>query len=106
MKKLLFVLLMVFSTGVFAQHGHHSGHYGHRGGHWNNGYWIVPAIIGGIIVYEVTKPPIVVAAPQPTPIYAQPQVICVTPQVAYFNRVWAKDSIGRDVMVDQFAGCH
>ena len=46
----------------FPNHGlRHGGHHHHHHGHWrrhhNHWQWVVPAIIGGIIVYEVTKPP-------------------------------------------------
>lgn len=71
MRYLLGIALLVFSTTVFAQHGHghrghHHGHWRHHGGGW---HWVVPAIIGGVIVYEVTKP-----APPPQ------QVVVIQPQ--------------------------
>jgi hypothetical protein len=55
MKKLLLVLALL-PTLVFAQHYHHHGfqgpHWRYQGGTWN---WMVPAIIGGVVVYETTK---------------------------------------------------
>ena len=82
MKKL--IAMFVLSAGLgscavpaFAQH-HHGGHY--RGGY--NWGWVAPAVIGGAIVYGITRPPVyvqqppVVVNPQPNQIivpYAAPQ---------------------------------
>jgi hypothetical protein len=44
-------------------HGHvvHSSHWRHHSGGWN---WMVPAIIGGAVVYSATRPdPVVVQQP-------------------------------------------
>ena len=54
MKKLIAIFLLMLSASAFAQHhghwrGPHSGHWHHSRG------WIVPAIIGGVITYEITK---------------------------------------------------
>lgn len=73
MKKLLAVLLLTVSVSAFAQH-HHHGHHGywrHHGG--NNWVWVAPALIGGIIGYEISRsqPPVV----QPPVIVQQPQVV-------------------------------
>jgi hypothetical protein len=55
MKKILFSLLLLATPLAFAQHWHH----GHNHGQWryaNNGWnWVVPAIVGGVLVYEVSK---------------------------------------------------
>ncbi|TFG95162.1 hypothetical protein E4H12_13875 [Candidatus Thorarchaeota archaeon] len=65
MKKILFVLMVLFTTAAFAGGGHghrnygHGGHGGH-GGHWkqhsNAWVWVVPAIVGGMIVFQATRP--------------------------------------------------
>lgn len=90
MKKLLVLMLLAFSASAMAQHqghgsgfrhGHgfkhgHSWHGGHGGhGHWPRGHsgawnWAVPAAIGGLIIYEATRQPIVV---QPNPVIIQQQ---------------------------------
>jgi hypothetical protein len=66
MKKLL-VILAVFVTAAQAGPWHHSSRP-------NQTYWIAPAIIGGIIGYELSRPhytpPSVYVAPQP--VYVQP----------------------------------
>lgn len=55
MKKIIFSLMMIATPLAFAQHHWH----GHNHGHWryaNNGWnWVVPAVVGGVLVYEVTK---------------------------------------------------
>ena len=61
MKRILLVILMTITTAAFAQHGHYNHHH-HHGGHWQRGYgggwqWMVPAIIGGAIVYEASRQP-------------------------------------------------
>jgi len=81
MKKVLIGLVMfgsLFAGTAQAQHHHGGGYYG-------GGRWVGPAIIGGIIGYELGRPryyypypPPVIYAPPPVvysqpPIYVQPQ---------------------------------
>lgn len=66
MKKLLAVVLLTVSASAIAgPHGHysHHGHWRHGGG--NNWVWVGPALIGGIIGYEISRnqPPVVVQQP-------------------------------------------
>lgn len=62
MKYLIATILSVLALTANAQHRHYGGHrHHHSGGHWG---WVAPAIIGGAIVYGVTRP-----APPPTVIY-------------------------------------
>ena len=74
MKKIILVVLMTITTAAVAQHGHfRHGH--HHGGHWQRGYsgnwvWMVPAIIGGAIVYEASRQP-----PPPTVIIQQQSTV-------------------------------
>ena len=81
MKKLLAIaLLTLASIPAMAQHHHGYGH-----GHWNRGYnggwnWVVPAIIGGAVVYGATRPdPVIVQQPpiivQQPPVYQYPQPV-------------------------------
>ena len=55
--------------------GYHHGYYG--GGYYAGNNWVAPAIIGGVIGYELSRPRYV--EPQPVIIQQQPQVI-YTPQ--------------------------
>lgn len=52
---------------VAQHHHHHHGHWRHGGNGWE---WVIPAVIGGVIVYEATRPPVV---QQPVIIQQQPQ---------------------------------
>lgn len=64
MKKLIAVLLLCVAPAVMAQHHRHHGHHVH--GH---GKWIVPALVGGTVVYLATRPQ---PAPAPTVVYTMP----------------------------------
>jgi hypothetical protein len=71
MKKLLFILAL-FPTLVFAQHYNHGfqgPHWRYQGGNWN---WMVPAIVGGVVIYEVAKNQQPVIVQQPV-VIQQPQ---------------------------------
>jgi hypothetical protein len=73
MKKIL-LLLAIFPTLALAQHYHHGfqgSHWRYQGGNWN---WMVPAIIGGVVVYEVSKQQQQVVIQQP--VIVQPAQNC------------------------------
>jgi len=65
MKKILLIILLCASSLAHADRWHHGGgHY-----YWHPGYgWVLPAVVGGAIVYEATRPPVVVQQP---PVYVQ-----------------------------------
>lgn len=71
MKYLIAILLAFASVTASAQHYRDYGHrhHGHRPAHhWVPGHgWVVPSIIGGVLVYEVMK-----SRPQQTIIVEQP----------------------------------
>ena len=70
MKKAIIAGLIAVSTiGAAEAHGYHGG-YHHTGG-WG---WAGPALIGGIIGYEMARPPVYVQ-PQPQVIYQQTQTL-------------------------------
>jgi hypothetical protein len=78
MKKLLLALSMLAVVGTANAQWHHHGYY--RGGYGGN--WVAPALIGGVIGYELSRPryyepPVVVQ--QPVIVQQQP-VYTVTPQ--------------------------
>jgi hypothetical protein len=69
MKKVLLAVVLFASVPAFAQYYHHHHyHGGYRGG------WIAPAIIGGVIGYELSRPRTVIVEQQPV-IVQQPPVI-------------------------------
>ena len=71
--KILFVLMLFASSTAFAHgYGGPHGYWRHDGrGGWG---WVTPAVIGGVVVYEATRPPVVVQQP-PVIIQQQPPVI-------------------------------
>ena len=81
MKKLLTVFTLCAGLGscVLPAHAHEG--FRHRG-YYGGGNWVAPALIGGVIGYELSRPryyepPVVVQQPvivQPQPVYS------VTPQ--------------------------
>lgn len=78
MKKILALLLLTLSASAMAQfHGHGHGH-GFKQGHWARGghggwVWMVPAVIGGAIIYEAAKQqPQVIIQQQPVVVPPQP----------------------------------
>lgn len=86
MKKLLVLMLLTLSASAMAQHHSHGFRhgpgFGHGHGHWARGHsgawnWAVPAAIGGLIIYEATRQPVVV---QPNPVIIQQQTLPL-PQV-------------------------
>jgi len=73
MKRLLAIVLLVASTSVFAHDFSRHGYWRHDGrGSWG---WVAPAVIGGVIVYETTRPPVYVSPPPPVVIQQQPVVV-------------------------------
>jgi hypothetical protein len=68
MKRLLLALTLFASTAAFAQHGHWARH----GNGWG---WVAPVVVGGVIGYEIARPPVVVQQPV---IIQQNQVITDT----------------------------
>ena len=77
MKKIVAALVLgITATASMAQYYHR--HPGYYGGQWRHGHssdWILPAIIGGVIVYGATRPaPVVVQ---------QPTVVLPVPPMGY-----------------------
>ena len=65
MKKILFVALLTVVSMAHADRWH----YGGGRYYYHPGYgWAVPAVVGGVIVYEATRPPVVI---QQSPVYIQ-----------------------------------
>ena len=66
MKKILLASMLIFSTTAFA-HGPHGYWRPAPSGGW---HWVAPAVIGGVIGYEIARPPVY----QP-PVVVQPPVV-------------------------------
>ena len=83
MKKLLLAFSLLSLIGSASAHGPyrmggwHGGYYGGCGG-----CWVAPAVIGGVIGYELTRPNTVVVE-QPSVVYTQPQPVVQAPPAGY-----------------------
>ena len=102
MKKIISLLLLTLCASAMAQHpgpgpypdnrygNRYGNRYEHRHGHqgyWARGYgggwvWMVPALIGGAIIYE--------AARQQPPVIVQQQPVLVTPQPVQNCTPWTE----------------
>lgn len=91
MKKILLISLLAIlsATPAYADRGggRGAGHFGGHGGGWGwGGLWVVPALIGGAILYDVTRPQTVYVQPAPVayaPNYA-PAMAASSVQYWYF----------------------
>ena len=87
MKKLLLALSLLALVGSASAHGPYR--YGWHGGYYHGGYgcggcWVGPALIGGVIGYELARPEtVVVEQQQPSVIVQQPQTVVQAPPVGY-----------------------
>jgi len=107
MKQLLTFVLALFATTAFAgpngYHGsalhspHHHHHHHHR--HSNNGWgWVGPALVGGAVVYAITRPPVVVQQP-PVVVQQQPTDVVYIDGVAYRKQVMLINGYYQEVLV-------
>ena len=81
MKK-LFALILIASAGMGACVANAEAHGYYRGGCCYRGGWVAPAIIGGVIGYELSRPyypPAPVYYPPPPVVYAPPPVYVQQP---------------------------
>ena len=79
MKKLILAFSLLAVIGSASAHEGFR-HYGYRGPCCYNGGWVGPAIIGGVIGYEIANRPVIVE--QPPVIYTQPSIV-QQPPVGY-----------------------
>ena len=100
MKKLALALSLLVASTVASAHGWERGGYRGGYGHYENHYhgggynWVAPALIGGIIGYELSQPRTVYVQPQPQVIYQQPQVVYTQPTYHH------------ESMYDSYCGCY
>jgi len=79
MKKSILALSLLALVGSATAQAHEGFHYrgGYRGGCYGCG-WVAPALIGGVIGYELSRPSTVVVE-QPPVYVQQPSVVYVNP---------------------------
>ena len=84
MKKTILALSLLAIVGTASAH---EGFHGYRGGYYHGGCygcgWVAPALIGGAIGYELTRPTTVYVEPQPSVVYVQPQPTVQAPPPGY-----------------------
>lgn len=91
MKRLTIGLLLSLCVvgSAIAQH-RHFGHRHHHGNYWN---WVVPAVIGGAIVYGISQqtppppPPVVVQPQMPPPPYGYHYITALDPYCNCYKTV-------------------
>lgn len=100
MKKLIGFLVLTASSLAFAS-PHHHGHRHYHNRYWHSPpahHWVVPALIGGAVVYAATRPdPVVVQ--QPT-LVLQPNQIIVD-GVVYTKQIMIINGVQQEVLVRQ-----
>jgi hypothetical protein len=62
MKKFLVLVLLFACVSANAQHRAYYPHGYYRPYH-DHLHWVLPAVVGGVVVYEMTKPPVIVQQP-------------------------------------------
>ena len=88
------IFALLFSTTIFAGPHHHWRHYNSSVYHW-----VVPAVIGGTIVYAATRPdPIVVQPQQPVIVTNQYMVV---DGVTYKKEIMVINGILQEVWIKQ-----
>ena len=106
MQAKILAILLLFPLSAIAQHHHHGmrhfdHHHAHRGG-WG---WVAPAVIGGAVVYGLTRPaPVIVQQP---PIYIQQPTtvdssqVVIIDGVSYIKQAMVINGITQEVLVRQ-----
>ncbi len=103
MKQLLTFALALFATTAFAGpngyhgsalHTPHHHHHRHSGNGWG---WVGPALVGGAVVYAITRPPVVVQ--QPPVVVQQPADVVYIDGVAYRKQVMLINGYYQEVLV-------
>lgn len=83
--KPLILLLALFSALAQADACCYRG-YNRGGYYYHGGNWVAPALIGGVIGYELARPPLVVEQPvivQPPQVVVAPPVQLAPPPLGY-----------------------
>lgn len=100
MQKLLaFLLLTASSAALAGPHYHGHRHHGHR--HWHSPpahHWVVPALIGGAVVYAATRPDTIVLQ-QPS-VVLQPNQVLID-GVIYIKQIMIINGVQQEVLVRQ-----
>jgi hypothetical protein len=94
----------LLSAPVAAQHHYGMRHFDHHQPYRGGWGWVAPAVIGGAVVYGLTRPaPVVVQQPvyiQQPVVVEQPQVVYID-GVAYTKQIMIVNGVSQEVLVRQ-----
>lgn len=82
MKKLIGILLLTSAMAAGANPYNHGKHHNQHRSYNDHMSWVVPAIIGGVLVYGATQPAVAQPVPQQQvfiqrePVLVPPQTVC------------------------------
>jgi len=98
------VITGLLSAPVAAQHHHGMRHFDHHQAYRGSWGWVAPAVIGGAVVYGLTRPaPVVVQQPvyiQQPVVVDQPQVVIID-GIAYTKQVMIVNGVSQEVLIRQ-----
>lgn len=80
MKHLIIGLCLLLTSAAHAQHRHHHGYHRHHVPNWG---WVAPAVIGGAIVYGMTRP----MPPEPVYYIQQPTALPPAPLGYHYTQM-------------------
>jgi hypothetical protein len=93
----------LLSSPVAAQHHHHGmRHFDHHQAYRGSWGWVAPAVIGGAVVYGLTRP-VIVQQPvyvQQSPVLGQPQVVIID-GIEYTKQTMIINGVAQEVLVRQ-----
>lgn len=101
--KILAAILAMTPLSGMAQHHHGMRHFDHHQHHRGNWGWVAPAVIGGAVVYGLTRPVIV----QQQPVYVQqptvvdPSQVVVIDGIAYSKQIMIVNGVTQEVLIRQ-----
>jgi hypothetical protein len=80
MKKILSLFILTLSLTAGAEACCYRGGYYHHG--YYGGGWVAPALVGGVIGYEMAQPRTVIVEQPPAVVYTQPPMVVQQPGYA------------------------
>jgi len=97
MKKL--VLALALLTAVASADACCYRNYYHGGGYYHPYGWVAPALVGGVIGYELAQPRTVIVEQQPPIVIQQPSVQLAPPPVGYHYQQMVNPQTGQYQLV-------
>ena len=100
--KIIAALIAMAPLSSMAQHHHGMRHFDHHQHHRGSWGWVAPAVIGGAVVYGLTRPVIVqqpVYVQQPTVV--DPSQVVVIDGIAYTKQIMIVNGVTQEVLIRQ-----